>query len=148
VGYDIFDDGTTQVARNFTLSIGYGENTGNGDGTIDNAEVFDVVMANTASANVSGVTFTPASETLVISNIPYTALTTVSAENIGLFSVTMSGTDDATPTTSSTGLTITEVGGGGGEVETPVSASITIVAGGADGADTNGLTGTLNLGNL
>jgi hypothetical protein len=148
VAYEIFDDGTNQVDRTFDLAVGYGQQTGNGDGTIDSGEAMHVVMANAAANSISGVTFTPASETLVISNIPYTAINTVSAENIGAYDITIRATDNTTPTTLSSGLNMTEVGGTGAQVETPVSASITVVVGDGDASDTDGIADLLNLGTL
>ncbi|MEC9290982.1 MAG: hypothetical protein VX730_01120 [Pseudomonadota bacterium] len=150
VAYDIFDDGTTQVARNFDLAIGYGEETGNSDATIDSGEAMFVVMANAAADNVSGVSFVSSTELLTISGIPFTAITAVSADNTGEYSVTVNSTDDTTPTTTATGLTIEEVGSltVGAELEAPVAGSITVVVGDGDASNTDGIIDIIDLGTL
>ncbi len=141
ISYEIFDDGTTQVTRDLVLNAGFGEGAGgNGNGTHDTNETAYVVLANSAADSVSGVTYTgAATRTLVISNIPYTALTTVSAENVGEYNIAFSATYGAT---TSTPVSL------GQADEAPVSASLTIVVGNGDASDTDGIEHAVNLGTL
>ncbi len=151
ISYAVFDDGTTQVSRSFEIAIALGEseNTGGTAGTLETADTdATVVIGNTDSTDaITGATFTSASNTLVIADIPFTLINDVDANNVGEYTIQMTVFDD--DDSHDTGLfLISEDTSGADEEEDPVAGALTVNPTAGDGANTDGVIGTIALGTL